>query len=113
MTITTQQRAAPAPDPGIRDPAPVPVSGILDVRDDRAFIRTSGYRPGPGDVAVSIAQVRQHGLRRGDQIAGAARAAGEARAAGDAGTTGATGAARRFCRPTTSGLMTRPHDSVS
>src|SRR5215472_621199 len=91
MTITTQQRAAQSQDPDVRDAAPVPVSGILDVRDDRAFIRTSGYRPGPGDVYVPLTQVRQHGLRRGDQIAGAARAAGEARAAGD---TGATGAAR-------------------
>ena len=91
MTITTQQRAPQSQVPDIRDAAPVPVSGILDVRDDRAFIRTSGYRPGPGDVYVPLTQVRQHGLRRGDQIAGAARAAGEARAAGD---TGATGAAR-------------------
>jgi transcription termination factor Rho len=80
MTITTPQRAAQAQDPGLRDTALVPVSGILDVRDDRAFIRTSGYRPGPGDVHVPLAQVRQHGLRRGDHITGAARASGGAEA---------------------------------
>ena len=74
MTITTPQRAAQARDPGLGDAALVPVSGILDVRDDQAFIRTSGYRPGPGDVCVPLAQVRQHGLRRGDHITGAARA---------------------------------------
>ena len=80
MTITTQQRPAPAQDQGLRDAALVPVSGILDVHDDRAFIRTSGYRPGPDDVYVPLTQVRQHGLRRGDHIAGAARAPGTAQA---------------------------------
>jgi len=73
MTITTQPRAAQAQDPGLRDAALVPVSGILDVRDDRAFIRASGYRPGPADVYVPLAQVRQQSLRRGDHITGAAR----------------------------------------
>jgi transcription termination factor Rho len=89
MTITTQQRAARSPDPDLRDAAPVPVSGVLDIRDDRAFVRASGYRPGPGDVCVPLSQVRQHGLRRGDHIAGAARAAGDAGAAGDTWAGGA------------------------
>jgi transcription termination factor Rho len=94
MTITTQQRAAPSQDPDVRDAAPVPVSGILDIRDDRAFVRVSGYRPGPGDVYVPLSRVRQHGLRRGDHIAGAARAAGDARADGAARPAGTAEAPR-------------------
>jgi transcription termination factor Rho len=94
MTITTQQRAAPSPDPDVRDAAPVPVSGILDISDDWAFVRASGYRPGPGDVYVPLSQVRQHGLRRGDHIAGAARAAGDAQAGGAARPAGTAEAPR-------------------
>jgi transcription termination factor Rho len=73
-TITKQRPDAPSGAPVITDDMPVPVSGILDVRDDRGFVRTSGYRPGPNDIYVPISQVRQHGLRRGDHISGAARA---------------------------------------
>src|SRR5690606_17439106 len=52
----------------------VPVAGILDVLDNYAFIRTSGYLAGPNDVYVSMAQVRKYGLRRGDAVTGAVRA---------------------------------------
>ncbi len=51
----------------------LPVAGILDVLDNYAFVRTSGYLTGPNDVYVSLAQVRRHGLRRGDAITGAVR----------------------------------------
>jgi transcription termination factor Rho len=51
----------------------VPVAGILDVLDNYAFVRTSGYLPGSNDVYVSLAQVRKHGLRRGDAVTGAVR----------------------------------------
>lgn len=51
----------------------IPVSGILDILDNYAFIRTSGYLPGSDDVYVSLAQVRRHGLRKGDVVAGAVR----------------------------------------
>ncbi|MCL1898154.1 MAG: transcription termination factor Rho, partial [Micrococcales bacterium] len=51
----------------------VPVAGILDVLDNYAFVRTSGYLPGPGDVYVSLSQVRKVGLREGDAIVGAVR----------------------------------------
>ena len=30
----------------------VPVAGIVDVLDSYAFVRTSGYLPGPNDVYV-------------------------------------------------------------
>nr|WP_239068841.1 transcription termination factor Rho [Cellulomonas pakistanensis] len=52
----------------------VPVGGILDVLDSYAFVRTSGYLPGPNDVYLPLAQVRKAGLRRGDAITGAVRA---------------------------------------
>ncbi|AZQ37423.1 transcription termination factor Rho [Streptomyces cyaneochromogenes] len=51
----------------------IPVAGILDILDNYAFIRTSGYLPGPNDVYVSLAQVRKNGLRKGDHITGAVR----------------------------------------
>jgi transcription termination factor Rho len=52
----------------------IPVAGILDILDNYAFVRTSGYLPGPNDVYVSLAQVRKSGLRKGDAITGAIRA---------------------------------------
>jgi transcription termination factor Rho len=58
----------------------VPVTGIVDVTDTYAFVRTSGYLPGPDDVYVSTGQVKRYGLRRGDLVTGAARQGGTARA---------------------------------
>ncbi|MEU4115981.1 transcription termination factor Rho [Kitasatospora sp. NPDC028055] len=51
----------------------IPVAGILDILDNYAFVRTSGYLPGQNDVYVSLAQVRKNGLRKGDAITGAVR----------------------------------------
>jgi transcription termination factor Rho len=53
----------------------IPIAGILDVLDSQgyAFVRTTGYLPGPNDVYVSLSQVRKHGLRKGDVIEGAVR----------------------------------------
>ena len=51
----------------------IPIAGILDVLDSYAFVRTTGYMPGPNDVYVSLAQVRRYGLRKGDAIVGAVR----------------------------------------
>jgi transcription termination factor Rho len=51
----------------------VPVAGILDVLDNYAFLRTSGYLPGPNDVYVSLGQVKKYGLRKGDAVVGAVR----------------------------------------
>lgn len=50
-----------------------PVAGILDVLDNYAFVRTSGYLPGPHDVYVSMNMVRKNGMRRGDAVTGAVR----------------------------------------
>jgi transcription termination factor Rho len=51
----------------------IPIAGILDILDNYAFVRTSGYLPGPNDVYVSLAQVRRYGLRKGDAVTGAVR----------------------------------------
>ncbi|WP_329103948.1 transcription termination factor Rho [Micromonospora sp. NBC_01699] len=53
----------------------VPVAGIIDVLDNYAFVRTTGYLSGPNDVYVSMSQVKKYGLRRGDAVTGAVRAA--------------------------------------
>ena len=51
----------------------LPVAGILDLLDNYAFVRTSGYLPGPNDVYVSLSMVRKFSLRKGDAITGAVR----------------------------------------
>jgi transcription termination factor Rho len=51
----------------------LPVGGILDVLDNYAFVRTSGYLSGPSDVYVSLSLVRKYGLRRGDAVTGVVR----------------------------------------
>ncbi|MGZ4720707.1 transcription termination factor Rho [Oryzihumus sp.] len=52
----------------------VPVAGILDVLDNYAFVRTSGYLPGPNDVYVPLGMVKKNGLRKGDAVTGAVKA---------------------------------------
>jgi transcription termination factor Rho len=51
----------------------IPAAGILDLLDNYAFVRTSGYLPGPNDVYVAMSMVRKFGLRKGDAITGAVR----------------------------------------
>jgi transcription termination factor Rho len=51
----------------------IPVAGILDVLDNYAFVRTTGYLPGPSDVYVSLGQVKKYNLRKGDAVVGAIR----------------------------------------
>ena len=72
------------PDTELREDDVVqPVAGILDVLDNYAFVRTSGYLAGPNDVYVSMNMVRKHGLRRGDAVTGAVRVARDS--GGDSG----------------------------
>jgi transcription termination factor Rho len=52
--------------------AAIPVSGIADLTDGHGYLRTAGYRRSPGDIPLTAAQVRQYGLRPGDQIHGTA-----------------------------------------
>jgi transcription termination factor Rho len=62
-----------------------PVAGILDVLDNYAFVRTSGYLAGPNDVYVSMNMVRKNGLRRGDAVTGAVRISREGEGGGGGG----------------------------
>ncbi|SPT53398.1 Transcription termination factor Rho [Actinomyces bovis] len=56
----------------------LPVAGILDASDsNHAYLRTSGYLPGPKDVYVSQQQIKNYGLRPGDAITGWVREGGE------------------------------------
>ena len=55
----------------------VPVGGIVDILDNYAFVRTSGYLPGTNDVYVSLSMVRRYHLRKGDAVTGAVRQARE------------------------------------
>lgn len=62
------------PEPTINeDDVLVPAAGILDVLDNYAFVRTSGYLPGPNDVYVALSMVKRYGLRKGDAITGAVK----------------------------------------
>ncbi len=51
----------------------VPVAGILDVLENYAFLRTSGYLPGANDVYVSLGQVKKYFMRKGDAVVGSIR----------------------------------------
>jgi transcription termination factor Rho len=67
-------------DQGDREPQfqgePVPVEGLLDMRDEGyGFLRTGGYLSSGTDVYVSLSQVRRFALRKGDYISGASRPA--------------------------------------
>jgi transcription termination factor Rho len=50
----------------------VAVSGLADLSDGRGHLRTAGYRRGHADLQLTAAQVRQYGLRPGDQVLGTA-----------------------------------------
>ncbi|WP_036321899.1 transcription termination factor Rho [Microbacterium gubbeenense] len=55
----------------------IPIAGILDVLDNYAFVRTTGYLPGHQDVYVSLGQVKKYNLRKGDAIVGSIKQARE------------------------------------
>ncbi|MGL5928852.1 MAG: transcription termination factor Rho [Dermatophilaceae bacterium] len=65
-------------EPQIReDDVLVPVAGILDILDNYAFVRTTGYLPGSSDVYVPLQMVKRYGLRKGDAVTGSIKAARE------------------------------------
>jgi transcription termination factor Rho len=58
------------------DGEPVEVAGLLDLRDEGyGFLRVNGALPSRDDVYVSVKQVRQFGMRKGDRVTGASRPA--------------------------------------
>jgi transcription termination factor Rho len=73
MTITTTEKNAATIAANRQEDPPIAVSGVLDMTDKNAFIRVTGYLPGPGDTYLSAAQVKKYGLRPGDHVEGAAR----------------------------------------
>ncbi len=71
-----RDRDRPRPDgePQVNeDDVLLPVAGIVDILDSYAFVRTSGYLPGPDDVYVSLSMVRKWNLRKGDAVTGQVR----------------------------------------
>jgi transcription termination factor Rho len=67
----TRKATARVPSPRDSGTAAAPVtqvSGIVDLTDGRGYLRTAGYRRSAGDLPLTAAQVRQYGLRKGDQI---------------------------------------------
>ncbi len=72
---------SPAPAaPPAPETVPFAVSGLLDITGGEAFIRSADYQRRPSDTCISLDQVRHYGLRRGDQVTGAARPARPAKA---------------------------------
>ena len=89
MTATIQETHIPAQAPPAAPPVPAvrPVSGVVELADNHAFIRTDGYHRGPADAYVSGAQLRQYGLRAGDLVEGTVKA-GDRSAKSDRGRSG-------------------------
>ncbi|MBB6348086.1 transcription termination factor Rho [Nonomuraea muscovyensis] len=44
------------------------VTGVVDVRDHRVYLRASGYLPGEHDICLPVAHAKALGLRAGDLI---------------------------------------------
>jgi transcription termination factor Rho len=60
-----------------RQPAPAqalpqPVTGLVDLQDQRGFLRVGGYLSGPEDLSIPAELIRRYDLRSGDLIEGAA-----------------------------------------
>ena len=71
---TARDAAVSASTPTLGPEEFVPVAGIIEILESYAFVRTSGYLPGPNDVYVSMGQVKKYGLRKGDAVRGSIRA---------------------------------------
>ncbi len=108
-TTVVQRAGTPRNTPARPTPPPpdqvglTPVSGIVDIRDQRGVVRTAGFAPDPDDIPITTGDLRRWGLRRGDTITGAVRE--------DNSTKG-----NRDRRPTLVRLDTidgRPADTVS
>jgi transcription termination factor Rho len=78
MTATRNETAMPPR--AIEPAAGVPVSGVVDIGDGHGLVRVSGYRASPADVYVSVGQIKQYGLRKGDLVEGSARPSATGRA---------------------------------
>ena len=71
-----RERDQPSGPEEVWDGEPVEIEGHLDLRDEGyGFLRTGGYKPSKNDAYISVKQVRQFSLRRGDHLIGASRPA--------------------------------------
>ncbi|GAB1688694.1 transcription termination factor Rho [Krasilnikovia sp. M28-CT-15] len=68
----TGPRNRPADNGPAASTTAVAVDALIDIVDDNAWLRADGYLPGPDDIPVAPAQIRAHGLRRGDHVTGIA-----------------------------------------
>jgi transcription termination factor Rho len=66
MTATAEKTTIAAAE----TPAAIRVTGVVDV--GRAYLRTAGYGRSPADIPITPGQLRQHGLRPGDEVEGTA-----------------------------------------
>ena len=58
------------------DGEPVAIEGYIDLRDEGyGFLRVNGFKPSKDDAYVSVKQVRQFDLRKGDHLTGTSRPA--------------------------------------
>jgi len=58
------------------DGEPVAIEGYIDLRDEGyGFLRVNGFKPSKDDAYVSVKQVRQFDLRKGDHLTGSSRPA--------------------------------------
>jgi transcription termination factor Rho len=83
LFMTAIKNETAAQPRAIEPAASVPVSGLVDLdpkTDGHALVRVNGYRPSPADVYVSVGQIKQYGLRKGDRIDGTARPSASGRA---------------------------------
>ena len=67
-TATVPVKQEPVKQAPVKQAPVTPVSGIVDITDGRGYLRTAGYRRSPGDIPLTSGQIRQYGLRQGDQI---------------------------------------------
>ena len=70
----TAAGAASGAQPAAAQPAATRVvSGVVEMGDGHAFLRTDHYHRGSADAYVSAAQIRQYNLRAGDLVEGTVR----------------------------------------
>jgi transcription termination factor Rho len=73
MTAITQEPATQTTRDTNAQPNPATaISGIVDIGEGRGYLRTAGYRRSGGDIPLTQSQIHQYGLRKGDQVEGAA-----------------------------------------
>ncbi|MEO3752003.1 transcription termination factor Rho [Streptomyces sp. B6B3] len=70
--MTSTAALAPAPDspPAERAGTPTPVTGIVELLGNRAFLRPADFVATAHDPQLPPGQVRRHGLRTGDLVQG-------------------------------------------